>query len=160
DEALKDAMVDPFRSRVAPAVKAAFDKGVVQLVAGDYIHAEASFKEAIQPDTDSTSPLVYLAVCFAASGHDTEAASAWQTALVDGSDIPQIYQWLGEALLRTHALTEARSVLEEAAGRWPSDGRFTRPLAYVYASFGKGREAVRTLERYLAGDRPDGDALA
>src|SRR5439155_19197724 len=70
DEALKDAMVDPFRSRVAPAVKAAFDKGVVQLVAGDYIHAEASFKEAIQPDTDSTSPLVYLAVCFAASGHD------------------------------------------------------------------------------------------
>ena len=160
DEALKSATLEPFRSRLDPAVKVAFEKGVVQVAAGDYAHAEASFKAAIQPDTDSTAALAYLAVCFAAAGHDTEAASAWQTALVDGSDLPQIYQWLGEALLRTHALVEARSVLEEASGRWPSDVRFTRPLAFVYASFGKGREAVRTLERYLAGVHPDPDSLA
>jgi VWFA-related protein len=160
EEALKDATLEPFRSRLAPPLKAAFDKGVVQLAAGDYVHAELSFKEAIQPDADSTAALAYLAVAFAASGHDAEAASAWQTALVDGSDVPQIYQWLSGALLRTHALAEARPVLEEAVGRWPTDVRFTRPLALVYASFGKGREAVRTLDRYLTATRPDPESLA
>ena len=45
-------------------------------------------------------------------------------------------------------------MLEEAAGKWPADTRFAKPLALVYATFGRGREAVRTLERYLA-DRPD-----
>src|SRR5206468_5013510 len=93
-------------------------------------------------------------------GHDTEAASAWQTALVDGSDVPQLYQWLVEALLRTHSLGEARSVLEEAVGRWPADARFMRSLAFVYASFGKGREAVRTLERYIGAAPATPDALA
>jgi VWFA-related protein len=160
-DALKEATLEPFRAKLAPAAKPAFDKGLAQLTAGDYVHAETSFKAAIQPDVDSTAALAYLAVCFAASGHDDAAASAWQTALVDGSDVPQIYQWLGEALLRTHSLAEARSVLEEAAGRWPSDTRFTRPLAFVYASFGKGREAVRTLERYInATGSPDPDTFA
>ena len=54
-------------------------------------------------------------------------------------------------------------MLEEAAGLWPTDVRFTRPLAYVYASFGKGREAVRTLERYIASgaaDHADAEAWA
>ena len=41
-------------------------------------------------------------------------------------------------------------MLEEAIGKWPSDVRFTKPLALLYATFGRGREAVRTLERYLA----------
>jgi VWFA-related protein len=160
DEALKETTLETFRSRLAPEMKEAFDKGVAQLAAGDYIRAEMSFKAAVQPDADSTAALAYLAACFAASGHDTEAASAWQTALVDGSDVPQLYQWLGDALLRTHALAEARSVLEEAVGRWPADARFTRSLAFVYASFGKGREAVRTLERHIGSAPPDADALA
>jgi VWFA-related protein len=161
NDALRDTTLEPFRTRLPPAAKPTFDKGLAQLAAGDYVHAEASFKAAIQPDVDSTAALAYLAVCFAASGHDDAAASAWQTSLVDGSDVPQIYQWLGEALLRTHAVAEARSVLEEAAGRWPSDPRFTRPLAFVYASFGKGRDAVRTLERYIsAEDSPDPDTFA
>jgi tetratricopeptide (TPR) repeat protein len=160
EEALNDATLEPFRSKVPQALRAAFDKGVAQLAAGDYVHAELSFKQAIQPDVDSTPGLAYLAVAFAASGHDAEAANAWQTALVDGNDLPQIYQWLSEALLRTHALGEARSVLEEAIGRWPMDVRFMRPLAFVYASFGKGREAVRTLDRYIAAAHVDPETLA
>src|SRR5437762_278282 len=46
-----------------------------------------------------------------------------------------------------------------AAGRWPSDRRFTKPLAMLYATFGKGREAVRTIERYLSDQPDDADAL-
>jgi predicted Zn-dependent protease len=77
---------------------------------------------------------------------------------VNGSDVPQIYQWLTDALVRAGDLSEARAMLEEATGKWPTDTRFTRPLALMYATFGRGREAVRTLERYLAENPTDRDA--
>jgi tetratricopeptide (TPR) repeat protein len=103
--------------------------------------------------------LVYLGATFAAAGHDEEAAGAWQTSLVDGSDFPQIYEWLGDTLMRTHDHAQARAILEEATAKWPADVRFARPLALLYATFGQGREAVRTLERYLSVNRTDQDAL-
>jgi hypothetical protein len=43
-------------------------------------------------------------------------------------------------------------------GKWPSDLRFTKPLAMLYATFGRGREAVRTLERYLEAKSDDTSA--
>ena len=159
ERAVAAETLKPFRDRVPPAARAAFDAGAAMIASGDYPKAEAALKRAIQPDLDSTASLVYLGVCFAAGGHDVEAASVWQTALVDGGDIPQIYEWLGDALLRVHDLAEARTMYEEAVGKWPSDPRFTRPLALMDATFGRGREAVRMLERYLATQRDDADAL-
>jgi tetratricopeptide (TPR) repeat protein len=153
------ATLQTFRERVAPSSRQAFDKGVDYLAAGNYASAETSFKSAISPDTESTAILAYLAACFAAAGHDEQAASAWQTALVDGSDLPQIYEWLGDALLRTRDLAQARAILEEALEKWPSDSRFAKSLAMLYAMFGQGREAVRTLERYLSDHQTDMDAL-
>jgi VWFA-related protein len=164
DEALKPATVDPFRARLAPAGKDAFEKGLAFMAAHDYPKAERSFKAAVQPDVESTAPLAYLGVCFAAAGHDVEAASVWQTSLVDGSAFPQIYEWLADALMRNHDLGAARLVLEEATAAFPADVRFARPLAILYASFGRGRDAVRSLERYLgaadAGGSRDSEALA
>jgi len=101
---------------------------------------------------------VYLAASFAAAGRNLEAASAWQTALIDGSDYPQVYQWLGDALMRERDLGAARTILEEAVGKWPTDPRFTKPLALLYGTFGRGREAVRTLERYISERGDDRDA--
>jgi VWFA-related protein len=157
DAAVDETTLAPFRERVAPSVKTAFDQGVVFLASGDYPKAEASFKKAIEPDVDSTAPLAFLAASFAAAGKDHEAASAWQTALVDGTDYPQIYLWLSDALLRTHDFGAARAILEEAAGKWPADSRFNKPLAMLYGTFGRGREAVRTLERYLEDRQDDRD---
>jgi VWFA-related protein len=148
-----------FRSRVPVGARSAFDKGVEYLTNGDYSNAEASFKSAINPDTDSTAIIAYLAACYAAAGQDRDAAGAWQTALIDGSDLPEIYQWLGDALLRAHDLVQARAVLEEANAKWPADARFTRSMAMLYATFGQGREAMRTLERYLDNAAADVDAL-
>jgi VWFA-related protein len=158
DQAVESETLRPFRERLAANLAEAFDRGVSLLAAGEFARAEAEFKQAIQPDVDSTAALAYLAVSFAASGHDFEAASAFQTALVDGSDMPQIYDWLGGALLRNHDFGGARSILEEAIGKWPSEIRFAKPLAMLYASFGRGREAVRTLERYLDERKDDRDA--
>jgi hypothetical protein len=111
------------------------------------------------PNLDFMPALTYLAVTFAASGHDAEAASAWQTALVGGSDIPQIYVWLGNALLRTHDFSRARSTLEDARRRWPADTRFARPLAVLNATSGRGYDAVQLLQQYLAANHGDIDAL-
>jgi VWFA-related protein len=158
DAAVDDETIAPFRTRVSQNIKAAFDQGVTLLAGGDYTKAEAAFKKAIEPEGDATAPLAFLAASFAAGGHDREAASAWQTALVDGSDFPQIYHWLGEALLRNHDFGEARAIYEEAVGKWPTDARFTKPLAMLYGTFGRGREAVRTLERYLDEKRDDREA--
>jgi VWFA-related protein len=158
EHAVDDKTLEPFRERVAADMKVTFDSGVSLMASGDFAKAELTLKKAIDPDTDSTAALAYLAATFAASGHDDAAASAWQTALVDGSEIAQIYQWLGDALMRTHDYAEARTILEEAAGKWPSDVRFTKPLAMLYATFGKGREAVRTLARYLEEQPADTNA--
>jgi tetratricopeptide (TPR) repeat protein len=158
DDAVKPEVLDQFSSRVAPKIKAPFDEGVAFLARGDYLKAEVSFKKAINPDGDSTVPLVYLAAAFAAAGRNIEAASAWQTALIDGSDYSQVYQWLGDALMRERDLGAARTILEEAVGKWPSDPRFTKPLALLYGTFGRGREAVRTLERYISEREDDRDA--
>jgi Tfp pilus assembly protein PilF len=157
ETAVDEETLAPFRERVAASIKPSFEQGIAFFSAGDDTKAELAFKKAIEPEGDSTVPLAFLAAAFAASGHDREAASAWQTALVDGTDFAQIYHWLGEALLRNHDFGEARAIYEEAVVKWPSDPRFTRPLAMLYGTFGKGREAIRTLERYLEARQDDRD---
>jgi VWFA-related protein len=158
DTAVNPSTLEPFLPRIEESIKPKFDQGLAFLTSGDFAKAEASFKEAIDPDTDSTPALAYLAATFAAAGRDIQAAGAWQTALVDGTDFPQIYDWLAGALMRNHAFGEARAILEEAVGKWPTDVRFTKPLAMLYATFGSGREATRTLERYLEERRDDREA--
>ena len=149
DEALKPDVVKLFRDRLAAAAQAAFDAGVASLTAGDYRKAEASIKSGIGPDVDSTSLLVYLGVTYAANDDDMQAVGAWQTALFGGGDIPQLYAWLSQGLLRRHSLPEAKDILEEAHEKFPSDARFSGSLAGVYATFGKGKEAILLLEQYL-----------
>jgi len=158
EDATKPDVLREFEERVDADTKAAFTAGIASLMTGDYVKAETSFKRAIRPESDSTAALVYLAATFAAAGHDAEAASAWQTALVDGSDVQQIYHWLVAALMRAHDFGEARSVLEEATGKWPTEPRFAKPLAMLYGTFGRGREAVRMMERYLDSHPEDPEA--
>lgn len=151
--------VQSFRAHVPEKALAAFDKGVQAFSHGSYPEAEVTFKSAIDPDTDSSAIIAYLAAVFAAAGNDQQAAGAWQTALIDGSDFPQVYEWLAGSLLRTRDLSTARSMLEEAVAKWPSDVRFARPLALVYATLGQGPEAMRALERHLAAHREDVDGM-
>jgi len=152
--------VTAFRERVTQKAAEAFDRGVSLLSSGDYARAETSFKSAIQIDADSTAPIAYLAATFAAAGEDQQAAGAWQTALIDGADLPQIYLWLADALIRTRDMVQARSILEEAMAKWPADVRFAKPMALVFATFGLGREAVRTIGRHIESSPDDVDALA
>jgi Tfp pilus assembly protein PilF len=152
-------VVQLFSERVAAGDRDAFNAGVAALQSRDFPGAETNFKKAIQIENDSTAALAYLAASFAASGHDEPAASAWQTALIEGSDLPQIYVWLGDALLRSRSFSSAKAILEEAVGKWPGDARFAKPLALMYATFGQGREALRTLVRHVDSAPDDVDAM-
>jgi len=158
-EVSRKETVQSFRAHVPEKALATFDKGVQAFSAGSYPEAEVTFKSAIDPDTDSSAIIAYLAAVFAAAGNDEQASGAWQTSLVDGSDFPQVYDWLAGSLLRTHDLSTARSMLEEAVSKWPSDVRFARPMALVYATLGQGLQAMRSLERHLAANRDDVDSL-
>jgi Tfp pilus assembly protein PilF len=148
-----------FRQRVAVPAREAFDAGVAALSAGDYAQAEASLKSALTTDAENTAVLAYLAAVFAAAGRDDQASGAWQTSLIDGSDLPQIYEWLADALMRQRRLAEARAVLDEAMTRWPADVRFVKPLAMIAATFGQGQQAVRLLSRHIEAHPDDVEAL-
>ena len=155
DAALKPDVLEAFQQRVPAPGRAAFDEGIAHLQKRDYRDAEASFKKAVQPDADSSGALAYLGVTYAAAGRDTQAANVWRTAMNGADDIPQMYEWLGESLMRLKSSGEARPVFEEAMTRFPADGRFARPLAMLYATFGRGIDAVRLLEKSLAQQHDD-----
>jgi VWFA-related protein len=155
----RDDTLQAFRQRVAVAARQAFDNGASALSSGDYATAESSLKSALTTDTENTAVLAYLAAVFAAAGRDDQASGAWQTALIDGSDLPQIYEWLADALMRQRRLAEARAVLEEAMTRWPADLRFVKPMAMIAATFGQGQQAVRLLARHLEAHPDDVEAL-
>ncbi|HUR36146.1 MAG TPA: VWA domain-containing protein [Vicinamibacterales bacterium] len=158
-ELARDDTLKAFRERVAPPARQAFDTGVSALSSGDYGKAESSFKAALATDSENTAVLAYLAAVFASAGRDDQASGAWQTSLIDGADFPQIYEWLGDALLRGRRLAEARAILDEAMTRWPGDSRFVKPMAMVSATFGQGQQAVRLLERYLEEHPNEPEAL-
>src|SRR5262249_15715220 len=167
DAAVEEDTIAPFRPRLGDSVRKPFEEGVTLLAAGDYAKAEQAFRKAIEPESDATAPLPFLASRCAGGGgggrwggggREGGAGAEWQPGVAAGTDFAQIYDWLGAALLRNHDFGEARAIYEEAVGKWPADPRFTKPLAMLYGTFGRGKEAVRTLERYLDERQDDRDA--
>ncbi len=65
-----------------------------------------------------------------------------------------------DALVGSRRLGAARDLLEECLAKWPDESRFARPLALVYAAFGRSADAVRMLQRYLAAQPDDTESLA
>jgi Flp pilus assembly protein TadD len=159
DAPLKPETLALFQSRVPPSARPAFDEGITHLQKREYRDAEVSFKKAIAPEADSSGALVYLGVTYAAAGRDNQAASAWRTAMTGADDVPQLYEWLGDALLRQRSSGEARPIFEEAATRFPDEERFSRPLALLYATFGKGIDAVKMLEKSIVARQGDQASL-
>jgi tetratricopeptide (TPR) repeat protein len=158
-QVLEPSLVAKFRERVPVDVRAQFDAGVRALGASSYGDAERSFKQAVSPEEDSSAVLAYVAATFAATGHDVDAAGAWQSSLITSDESPEVYEWLAAALMRSRNLAQARSTLEEAVAKWPADARFAKPLALLYATFGQGQQAVRMLERHLAAHPDDADGM-
>jgi hypothetical protein len=63
------------------------------------------------------------------------------------------------ARVANRQLGAARDLLEQWAARWPDDVRVAKPLALLYATFGRATDAVRQLQRHIAAHPNDVDAL-
>jgi VWFA-related protein len=157
DDALRPSVVQTFRLRLQAGVAATFEEALTHLHNRVYLESATAFERAAQGGGDPTAPLVYLGVCFAATGHDNEALAAWRRAVANTGDVPELHEWLIDALMRTKSYGEARTTAERARQQWPSDTRFTRPIALLDATAGRARDAVTGMERYVS-DRPDDEA--
>jgi tetratricopeptide (TPR) repeat protein len=127
--------------------------------AGQLDAAAARFREAIRLDSEFSPAVFYLGACYAAGGKDREAAAAWQTTLVSDTGAAFVYTLLADALLRQREIDRTIRILDEASARWPEHPDIEMRRGVALAMNGKGAEALRALDRYLA-DRPnDADRL-
>ncbi len=80
----------------------------------------------------------------AASSIEDDRAAAWRRV---------------ETLVANRQLGAARDLLEESHEKWPDAVHLFKPLALVYATFGRSADAVQMLQRYVAARPDDVDAL-
>ena len=156
---LEPTVLGTFREQVGATTRELFDVGVAQYRKGDYQDAVATFKRAVRPGDDPTAPMTYLAATYALQGQDGEAANIWRTAILTGGELPDIYGWLADALIRRKALGEAQPLLEDAVTRWPADRRFLRLLAMLYGMNGRAPEALDLLGKSITSNPDDVDSM-
>jgi tetratricopeptide (TPR) repeat protein len=136
-----------------------FVKGLA-LLAGDQLDPAANaFRAAMRAAPDFYPAIVYLGACYAAGGHDKDAAGAWQTALIREGDALPLHAWLTDALLRQGEAGSALAAIEEARLRWPDDPALAR--RYVVASLFVGRtgQGLDALDRLIASKADDEPTL-
>jgi tetratricopeptide (TPR) repeat protein len=137
---------------------AAMLRGLGLLEADRTNDALTQFKAALDDSPDLSAALVYAGACYAATGHDREAAGAWQTALIDDPTARPIYTLLIDALLRLGDHARARDVLARASARWPSDLELARRQVIALAAAGDRDQARARLDELVAIAPDDGAA--
>lgn len=168
--ALAPAVADARAGRLAAAAGraaepvlhpvATFLRGLAAFAGGDRQGAAALFRSTLQAARGAYAPLVYLGACYAEGGRDDEAAGAWQTALVGFEELPLLYGLAADAALRYNDVRTARTVVEEARARWPSDDEFLRREALVRLASGRLLDGLAALDEYLARHPLDAAALS
>jgi hypothetical protein len=141
------------------ALAAAFFDGLARYEKGDLEGAAGKFREALRIESDFFPAAFYLGACYAAGGHDRDAAGAWQTSLITESEAPFIYTLLGDAFLRLKEYDAAIDILKEASSLWPGSDQVQPRLGVAYADAGRPVDAVLTLDPYLAQHAGDQDRL-
>ncbi|MEO5818996.1 MAG: VWA domain-containing protein [Vicinamibacteraceae bacterium] len=121
---------------------AQFFAGLGHLHAGDLEEAAQAFRAALKIAPDFAPSLTYLGACYAAGAKDSEAAGAWQMALVRERTSPELQRLAIEAWLRADKPAAALALLNQARQRWPDDDAFVRLQAHVALADGRQQEGV------------------
>jgi VWFA-related protein len=144
-----DTALESLGAEKGDALSVPFLKGLALLGQGKLEPAAAEFRAALHLANDFLPAAFYLGACYAAGGHDKEAAGAWQTSLISEVESRIIYEVLADAWLRLKNGPRAAAVIAEAQSRWPDDEGFTPRLAAVKALLEKREEAFRVLQPYV-----------
>jgi tetratricopeptide (TPR) repeat protein len=137
-----------------------FLRGLALLGKGELEPAARQFRDALRIADDFLPAAFYLGACYAAGGRDSEAAGAWQMALITETDARIVYEVLADALLRQGEASQAIEILTEVRGRWPDDVGFLPRLAAAQAMLQRRTEALATLGTYLERNPSDAEAAA
>jgi hypothetical protein len=154
DEAI-DAVTKVPGNQLAPV----FLRGLALYAKGDLEGAAGKFRESLRIDSEFFPAAFYLGACYAAGGHDREAAGAWQTSLITEGDAPFVYTLLGDAFLRLHEEDQAIDILKEASTLWPGRAEVQMRLGTAYAQANRPVEAIQTLDPYLTEHPQDQERL-
>lgn len=154
-----DDAVDASKKVPANQLAPVFLGGLALYAKGDLEAAAAKFRESLRIDSEFFPAAFYLGACYAAGGHDREAAGAWQTSLITEGDAPFVYTLLGDAFLRLHEVDQAIDILTEASTLWPGKAEVQLRLGTAYAQANRPVEAVQTLDPYLTEHPQDQERL-
>lgn len=144
-----DAATAALASENSDALAVAFVKGLALFGQGQLEPAATEFRNALRLSNDFLPAAFYLGACYAAGGHDREAAGAWQTSLVSEADSRIVYEVLADAWLRLKDGKRAESIIGEAQDRWPGDDVFAPRLAAAKVLLNRRPEAFAALEPYV-----------
>lgn len=138
---------------------AQFLRGLELYSKGELNQAATQFAAALRVSPDFAPASFYLGACYAAAGRDQDAATAWRRALLGPDKASVEYAALADALMRLGDPQQAIASLSEAVAKWPDDDQVRRRLALAYAAVPQHKEALATIEPYLAKHPTDHEAL-
>jgi len=136
-----------------------FLRGLELFAKGDFNQAATQLTNAQRLAPDFTPASFYLGACYAAAGNDREAANVWLKTVGGGSKSAVETAALGDALRRLGQHGDAVEPLTRAVSTFPADDGLRRSLAVAYALGQRERDAVVTIEPYLARHADDQEAL-
>jgi VWFA-related protein len=154
-----DAVVESLSAEKSDALSVPFLRGLALLGQGKLEPAATELRAALRLSNDFLPAAFYLGACYAAGGHDREAAGAWQTSLISEVDSRIIYEVLADAWLRLKDARRAEMLIAEAQSRWPGDDVFAPRLAAAKVLQEKRSEAFGVLEPYVEKHPRDSEPL-
>jgi Tfp pilus assembly protein PilF len=147
-EALKSATAEYIEARSynTDRGEGLVDMAHVATLSGDFKHAEANLREALEIDPTFTAAYVNLADLYRAQGRDEEAESVLVEASKKAADTAAVEFALGLTLVRLGRHDEAMAHLRRAYETRPETIRFGYVYAVALFDSGKRQAALSTLD--------------
>ena len=138
---------------------ASFLRGLELFAEGQLDRAATQFASALRIDPQFEPATFYLGACFAAAGEDGRAATEWRRALLGPDTSPLSYTVLADLWFRAGEPLQAIEPLLEAVATWPEDDELRRRLGVAYSLTQQHRDALESIEPYIARHPDDAEAL-
>ena len=138
---------------------ASFLRGLELFAEGQLGQAATQFESALRIDPQFAPAAFYLGACFAAGGQDGRAATEWRRALLGPDTSLLTYTALADLWIRVGEPLQAIEPLREAVATWPDDDQLRRRLGVAYSLTQQHRDALESIEPYIARHPDDAEAL-
>jgi tetratricopeptide (TPR) repeat protein len=133
-----------------------FIRGLSLLAKRQADPAAIAFREAIAASPQLLVGAFYIGASYAVGNNDAKAVNAWQTSLIALGRYPVVYRLLADALIRTGQPERARTLVEQAAKKWPDDETLRARAMRASLEGGRYEQALEYADRII--ERQPSDA--